>query len=58
METWTERTASVISIIVVIAICALLALRIEVPGQLWSFGSIIIGFFFGVQTGAATARAR
>jgi len=58
METWTQRTASVISIIIVIGIVGLLILGIAVPGELWAFGSIIIGFFFGIQTGGALARAR
>ena len=58
MSEWMERTASIIAIIIVIAICALLGFGKAVPTELWAFGSIVIGFFFGVQTGTARARAR
>ena len=58
MTDWFERTASIIAILIVAAICALLGLKIPVPSELWAFGSIVLGFFFGVQTGTARARAR
>jgi len=58
MDTWFERTSSIIAVVIVIAICALLGLKIPVPTELWSFGSIVIGFFFGTQTGIARARVR
>lgn len=58
MDPWAQRTASIIAIIVVLGIVAMLVLSLAVPAELWAFGSIIIGFFFGVQTGGAIARAR
>lgn len=58
MDTWFERTASIIAIVIVVAIVGLLGLSKAVPTELWAFGSIVIGFFFGVQTGTARARAR
>jgi len=58
MSNWLENTSSIIAIAIVIGIIILLVLGLGVPTELWAFGSIVIGFFFGVQTGTARARAR
>jgi hypothetical protein len=58
MDSLVEKTTPIIAIILVLAVVGLTAFKIEVPQQLWTGFSVVLGFFFGTVTTAARLRAR
>jgi len=54
----TTLTSSVIAILIVAGAIGLVAFGIPVPDGMWTGFALVLGFFFGQQTGSAQARAR
>jgi hypothetical protein len=57
-ETFARIATSALALIVVIGVFVMLGLGIAIPVELWAAFGLIIGYFFGNQTGEARARAR
>jgi hypothetical protein len=53
-----EGITGILAVIVMIGIFVLLVLSMGVPAELWTGFGLILGFFFGNQTGAARAQIR
>jgi hypothetical protein len=49
----SEITTAVIALLVVIGTIALIVLGKPVPPELWSWGGIVLGFFYGNAQGVA-----
>lgn len=56
VENFARNTSAILAILVVIGIFVLLALSQVVPSELWSAFGLVVGFFFGHQSGQGTAR--
>ncbi|MFZ5819371.1 MAG: hypothetical protein ACOYYJ_05660 [Chloroflexota bacterium] len=53
-----EIVTSVLAVAMAGVVAALLFLGIPVPEPLWAGFGLVLGFYFGNQTGTARARAR
>jgi len=53
-----ENITGILALLIVIGIFVLLALSQAVPVELWTGFGLILGFFFGNQTGAARAQLK
>lgn len=54
----SEYVTAILAVIVVIGIFVLLGLGLAVPVELWTGFGLILGFFFGNQTGTARNAAK
>lgn len=54
----SEYVTAALAVLVVIGIFVLLALGLAVPVELWTGFGLILGFFFGNQTGVARVSAK
>lgn len=57
-DSFARIATSAIALFVVVGVFVLLALGIAIPVELWAAFGLIVGYFFGNQTGEARARAR
>jgi hypothetical protein len=57
-ETFTQWLTAILAILVVAGVFVLLALGVPVPDAVWTAFALILGFFFGNQTGRAMSRAK
>lgn len=54
----SENITGLLAVIVVLGIFVLLALAQAIPSELWTGFGLILGFYFGQQTGTARAQLR
>ena len=54
----TDTVTGFIAVLVVIGIFVLLGLGQAVPTELWTGFGLVLGFFFGNQTGTARAQLK
>lgn len=54
----SENIAGYLALLITIGIFVLLVLSQPVPGELWAGFGLVLGFFYGNQTGTARAELR
>ena len=58
MSEYVEKITGVLAVVIVIGAIGLSAFGLEVPAQLWTAFSVVLGFFFGTVTTGIRLRAR
>lgn len=54
----SETVTGALAFLVVLGVLVLLALSQAVPAELWTGFGLILGFYFGAQTGTARAQLK
>jgi len=54
----SENIAGVLALLITLGIFVLLALSQAVPAELWTGFGLVLGFFYGNQTGSARAQLK